>query len=72
VLYRLLVLLGRPFVWAIFRPRVSGRERIPAGGFVLAPNDLSGWDSVALAYAIPRRRIRSTAKRQLFLALARY
>jgi 1-acyl-sn-glycerol-3-phosphate acyltransferase len=67
VLYRLLVLLGRPFIWLAFRPRVSGREHLPQGGFVLAANHLSGWDSVALAYAVPRRTIRNMAKRQLFV-----
>lgn len=66
MLYRLLVATGRPFLWIAFRPRVSGREHVPQGGFVLAANHLSGWDSVALAMALPRRTIRNMAKRQLF------
>jgi 1-acyl-sn-glycerol-3-phosphate acyltransferase len=62
----MLVVVGRPFLWMAFRPRVTGREHVPRGGFVLAANHLSGWDSVALAMAIPHRTIRNMAKRQLF------
>jgi len=62
----MLVLLGRPFIWAVFRPRVSGRDHVPVGGCVLAANHLSGWDSVALGVALPHRTIRNMAKGQLF------
>lgn len=66
MLYRVLVVVCRPFLWIVFRPRISGHEHLPQGGFVLAANHLSGWDSVALAMALPHRTIRNMAKRQLF------
>jgi 1-acyl-sn-glycerol-3-phosphate acyltransferase len=51
----------------LFRPRIGGTERIPAaGGFVLAANHLSGFDSFALALLLGRRRMRCMAKNQLF------
>ena len=48
------------------RPRVVGREHLPTGGFVLASNHLSGFDSLALAYALYPRALRSMAKVELF------
>jgi 1-acyl-sn-glycerol-3-phosphate acyltransferase len=67
MLYRFLCSLGRPLTWVLFRPRVRGREHVPAdAGFVLCANHLSGFDTFALAYALPRRRLRSMGKPQLF------
>jgi 1-acyl-sn-glycerol-3-phosphate acyltransferase len=66
MLYRLLVGLGRPLAWAVFRPQVSGRGNVPRGGIVVCPNHLSGFDVLAVAFAIGLRPLRSMAKNQLF------
>jgi 1-acyl-sn-glycerol-3-phosphate acyltransferase len=67
MLYRLLVGLGRPLAWAIFRPQISGRDHLPrSGGMVLCPNHLSGFDVLAVAYALGLRPVSSMAKNQLF------
>jgi 1-acyl-sn-glycerol-3-phosphate acyltransferase len=66
MLYRVLVLIGWPVAWALFRPRIEGRDRLPASGFVVAPNHLSGFDAVAVAFALPGRRVSNMAKVQLF------
>src|SRR5438046_434092 len=55
-------LVARP----LFRPQVRGRENVPAGGFVLCANHLSGFDSLAVAYALGGRPARSMAKNELF------
>jgi len=64
--YRLVELLSRPFVRLLFRPRISGLEGVPAGGFVLAANHLSGFDMWALGYPLRTRWLRHMAKPQLF------
>jgi 1-acyl-sn-glycerol-3-phosphate acyltransferase len=64
--YRLLVAIGRPFVWLVFRPRVSGAANVPAGGVVVCPNHLSGFDTLAVAYALKSHRLRAMGKNQLF------
>jgi len=66
--YRVLAWLSRPIAGALFRPRISGREHVPPGGFVLAANHLSGFDLVALGYPLSRRWVRFMAKSQLFSA----
>lgn len=66
LLYRVLARVGRPVVGLLFRPRVHGTEHLPAAGFVLCANHLSGFDSSALAYALYPRGLRSMAKLQLF------
>jgi 1-acyl-sn-glycerol-3-phosphate acyltransferase len=67
MLYRLLVGLGRPLGWAVFRPHVTGRANLPRhGGVVVCPNHLSGFDVLAVAYAVGLRPLRSMAKNQLF------
>jgi len=50
----------------LFRPRVSGLEHVPAGGFVLASNQLSNLDGFALAYALYPRQLRWMGKAELF------
>jgi 1-acyl-sn-glycerol-3-phosphate acyltransferase len=50
----------------LFRPSIQGVEHVPVAGFVLSSNHLSGFDSIALAYAIYPRAFRSMAKVQLF------
>jgi hypothetical protein len=30
LVYRLLLAAGRPLAWVVFRPRVQGREHVPA------------------------------------------
>ena len=66
LLYRLLVVIGRPLGKLLFRPRVSGREHLPRGGCAVCPNHLSGFDVLALAYALRPRPMRSMAKNELF------
>src|SRR6266571_3606021 len=65
-LYRLAAalcgLLGR----TVFRAEIRGVERVPAGGFVLGANHLSGFDAVAIGGALFPRRLGFMAKRQLF------
>jgi 1-acyl-sn-glycerol-3-phosphate acyltransferase len=46
----------RPIVWLLFRPRVTGREHVPATGpVILASNHLSFIDSIAIPIVAPRR-----------------
>lgn len=67
LLYRLLVGLGLPLGWLVFRPRVSGKEHVPSrGGCVVSPTHLSGWDTLAIAYALAPRTVRNMAKNELF------
>ena len=67
MLYRVAVTLMRPLVRIVFRPRVTGLEHVPSrGGFVVAANHLSGFDSFALAYAFAPRSLHFMAKSQLF------
>jgi 1-acyl-sn-glycerol-3-phosphate acyltransferase len=64
--YRVLSFAARGAVKLLFRPRVSGREHVPHGGFVLCSNHLSGFDLLALGYPLSRRWLRHMAKPQLF------
>jgi 1-acyl-sn-glycerol-3-phosphate acyltransferase len=67
LLYRLLVALGLPLGWLVFRPRVSGKEHIPRhGGFVVSPTHLSGFDGVSISYALAPRVVRNMGKNELF------
>jgi 1-acyl-sn-glycerol-3-phosphate acyltransferase len=67
LLYRLFVLLGLPLGWLVFRPRVTGREHVRLKrGFVVSPTHLSGFDTLAIAYAIAPRAVRNMAKNELF------
>jgi 1-acyl-sn-glycerol-3-phosphate acyltransferase len=46
----------RPIFWALFRPRVTGREHVPSTGpVILASNHLSFIDSIAIPTVAPRR-----------------
>jgi 1-acyl-sn-glycerol-3-phosphate acyltransferase len=46
----------RPIFWLLFRPKVSGREHVPASGpVILASNHLSFIDSIAIPTVAPRR-----------------
>ncbi len=63
---RLLVTLGWPLARLIFRPRVTGREHVRRGGLVVAPTHLSGFDGLAVAYALWPRPVRNMAKNELF------
>jgi 1-acyl-sn-glycerol-3-phosphate acyltransferase len=58
--------VSKPLARLAFRPRVRGREHLAATGFVLGANHLSGFDSLALAFALYPRAFRSMAKVQLF------
>src|SRR5215470_11600726 len=65
--YRLLVTLGLPLGWLIFRPRVRGKENVPRrGGFVVSPTHLSGLDALAISYALTPRVVRNMGKNELF------
>jgi 1-acyl-sn-glycerol-3-phosphate acyltransferase len=65
--YRVAMFVARPLIGLVFRPRVRGREHLPRGGFVIAANHLSGWDAVAVAYALAPRPVRNMGKNQLFV-----
>ncbi len=56
VVYLIVRLLLRPLFRIAFRPRVVGRENVPAtGAFILASNHLSFIDSMAIPLMAPRR-----------------
>lgn len=61
LLARLTLLIGRPAFRLLLPVRVRGRERLPAGQCVLAPNHQSLLDPFALSCALPRARLRRTA-----------
>jgi 1-acyl-sn-glycerol-3-phosphate acyltransferase len=66
VLYRLLYLIVPPLLRAIWRPRVTGRDRVPReGGVILASNHLSFADSVVIPSVSPRP-VRFLAKSDYF------
>ena len=55
-LYRVLHTVVPPVARAVWRPRVSGLEHVPAtGGVVLASNHLSFVDSVVIPVVVPRK-----------------
>jgi dTDP-4-amino-4,6-dideoxygalactose transaminase len=68
-LYRSVAVVARPLVRLLFRPRASGLEHVPAGGFVLAANQLSNLDGFALAYSLYPRQLRWMGKAELFNSL---
>lgn len=58
--------LFAPLVRVLWRPKVTGRENIPAHGpVILAANHLSAWDTILLP-AMIRRKVRFAAKAELF------
>ncbi len=64
--WRLLRLTVGPVVGVLLRPRVRGREHLPASGpLLLVSNHQSFWDIPVLGYAQPRI-IRFMAKSELF------
>jgi len=66
VLYRLLHAIIPPLLRLIWRPRVSGTERVPrSGGVILASNHLSFADSVVIPSTAPRP-VRFLAKSDYF------
>jgi 1-acyl-sn-glycerol-3-phosphate acyltransferase len=59
-----------PLIWILLRPRVTGREHVPARGPVLiVTNHESWWDIPALGWSQPRS-IRYMAKRELYTSRA--
>jgi 1-acyl-sn-glycerol-3-phosphate acyltransferase len=67
LLARVLVTVGRPLGLILFRPCVRGREHVGEHrGVVVAPIHLSGFDALAVAYALWPRVPRMMAKNQLF------
>lgn len=58
--------LSRMISWALFRPRISGRENIPRqGGFILASNHVSYYDPNLVGCWQPRE-VYFFAKKELF------
>jgi 1-acyl-sn-glycerol-3-phosphate acyltransferase len=56
VVYLISRFVLRPLFILLFRPRVTGRENVPAeGAFILASNHLSFIDSMAIPLMSPRR-----------------
>ena len=56
----------RPLLWALLRPRVTGRELVPlTGPVILASNHLSFIDSIVIPIVAPRR-VRLLAKAEYF------
>jgi 1-acyl-sn-glycerol-3-phosphate acyltransferase len=56
-----------PAVRLLFRLRAYGVERLPAGGFVLAPNHVSNFDPWPLGMPLwPKRQLHWMAKIELF------
>lgn len=56
----------RPVLWLRFRPRITGREHLPARGPVLiASNHLSGLDTILIPSFSPRK-VQFLAKASLF------
>jgi 1-acyl-sn-glycerol-3-phosphate acyltransferase len=56
VVYLISRLILRPLFFLVFRPRVVGRENVPASGpFIIASNHLSFIDSMAIPLMSPRR-----------------
>ena len=56
MVYLISRLILRPLFLLVFRPRVVGRENVPAtGAFIIASNHLSFIDSMAIPLMAPRR-----------------
>lgn len=68
MLYQLSRIVVGPFLHAIWRPKVTGAENIPAsGGAILAANHLSLIDSVVLPVMLDRP-VTFPAKAEYFTA----
>ena len=66
-IYLLAGAISWPLIGLPFRLRARGREKLPAGGFVLASNHLSNLDPWPLGLPLyPRRQVRFMAKSELF------
>src|SRR5882672_898849 len=66
-IYRLVAAGCRPVLRLLFRPRADGVGIVPAdSGFVLASNQLSNLDGLALAYCLFPRQVRWMGKAELF------
>jgi 1-acyl-sn-glycerol-3-phosphate acyltransferase len=64
--YRLVASICVPAIRFLFRPRVQGLDRVPAGPFVLCANQLSNLDGFALGYALRPRQPCWMGKAELF------
>jgi dTDP-4-amino-4,6-dideoxygalactose transaminase len=63
--YRAVALIRRP-LGLVFRPRARGLKHVPAGGCVLAANQLSNLDGVAFGHALFPRQVWWLGKAELF------
>ncbi|MGZ5003902.1 MAG: AMP-binding protein [Chthoniobacterales bacterium] len=52
---RLLYFVGLNLARVIYRVTVTGREQLPAGGFLLLPNHITWIDAIVLQLACPRK-----------------
>src|SRR5215204_4143022 len=67
VVYLVVAGLSWPLLRIVFRLRVRGAERLPAGGYVLAANHNSNFDPWVLGIPLyPRRFLRFMGKSELF------
>ncbi|MFY9580203.1 MAG: DegT/DnrJ/EryC1/StrS family aminotransferase [Gaiellaceae bacterium] len=69
VVYSVAAGIARPLVRLVFRSRVSGLEHVPETGFVVASNQHSNLDGVALGCALYPRQVRWMGKAELFQPL---
>ncbi len=67
-LYNVIAVLSLPVLYGLYRLRVRGRENLPkAGGYVLACNHISNFDSWPLGMPLwPKRFLRFMAKSELY------
>src|SRR5262245_36125985 len=66
-LYWVVGAFSQPVLYGLFRLRVSGREHLPDGGFVLAANHVSNFDPWPMGLPLwPERQLRFMAKSELF------
>lgn len=65
MLYRIIRVILYPFVLLLFRVKVSGKENIPKGGYIICPNHISMADVFVLLIAF-NCQIRYMGKEELF------
>ncbi len=67
IVYGIAASVTVPALYLLYRMRISGKENLPDGGFVLAASHLSRFDAWPLAVPLwPRREVRFMAKTELY------